>query len=57
MGNEIKHGVNKYGVQWVKEDSTYHCVYYYGDGVEIRRSYEDVSQSFIDNLIPKIMNE
>ncbi len=57
MGSEVKHGVNKYGVQGVKEDATYHCVYYYGDGVEIRRSYEGVPQSLIDNLTPESINE
>lgn len=57
MGIEIDHGVNDHGVQWVKEGNTYYCVYYYGEGVEVRREYIDTPRDVIDKLTPEQLNE
>lgn len=46
----MKSGVNKNGVQWVKDGNTFYCSYYYGDGVTINKTIKDVKQRYIDKL-------
>lgn len=43
-------GVNDNGVQWIKEGNTYYCTYYIGEGIELSKTFVDVSQAFIDKL-------
>jgi hypothetical protein len=50
MGSKVNTGVNKNGVQWMRVKDTYYCLYYYGDGAELFRSFKGVQQSFIENL-------
>lgn len=50
MGRKVESGVNRNGVQWVKEGNTFYCVYYFGNGAEITRSYSNVQHSFIEKL-------
>ena len=46
----MKVGVNDNGVQWVKDGSTYYCSYYVGEGIELKKTFINVKQSFIDKL-------
>lgn len=42
-------GVNKNGIQWIKEGNTYFCYFVWG-GIELAKMFKDVKQSFIENL-------
>lgn len=46
----MKVGVNQNGVQWIKDGSTYYCSYYVGEGIELKKTFINVKQSFIDKL-------
>jgi len=46
----ITNGVNDNGVYWVKDNDTYICTYYFGDGVELIKEFKDITQIEIDKL-------
>ena len=46
----ITNGVTDNGVYYVQDGDTFFCSYYYGEGVEIHKTYVGVSLSFIEKL-------
>ena len=46
---KIKAGVNKNGVQWLKEGDTYYCIFHSMAG-ELTKSFTNVTNSFIKNV-------
>lgn len=53
----MKVGVNDNGVQWIKDGKTYYCTYYVGEGIEYKKTYVNVKQSFIDRLTFEDLNK
>lgn len=43
-------GVNDNGVRWIKIDSVYQCYYYFGEGMELYATFENVTFQFIQEL-------